>query len=54
MKKNSICKIFVLGTLLCSVSLSAQKVSDKLPVVRSNDGVGDDSLSRILATRFSA
>ena len=31
MKKNSICKIFVLGTLLCSVSLSAQKVSDKLP-----------------------
>lgn len=31
MKKNSICKIFVLGTLLCSISLSAQKVSDKLP-----------------------
>ena len=31
MKRNLICKTFVIGALLCSVSLAAQKVSDKLP-----------------------
>ena len=31
MKRNIICKTFVIGALLCSVSLAAQKVSDKLP-----------------------
>ena len=46
MKRNLICKTFVIGALLCSVSLAAQ-------MVRAYDGVGDDSLSRIVATGFS-
>ena len=52
MMNNLLCKTFVMGALICSTQLSAQKVSDKQPwSVRM---VGDDPLPGILATGFPA
>ena len=50
MMNNLLCKTFVMGALICSTQLSAQKVSDKQPwSVRMVD-----SLPGILATGFPA
>ena len=52
MMNNLLCKTFVMGALICSTQLSAQKVSDKQPwSVRM---VESDSLPGILATGFPA